>query len=65
MKRSSNMQKNTDEKILRQLVVIADLLDKAIKMFKEQQQADIENRLSKAEKEWLLATDKKKGNKYE
>ena len=65
MKRSSNMQKNTDEKILRQLVVIADLLNKAIKMFKEQQQADIENRLSKAEKEWLLATDKKKGNKYE
>ena len=54
------MQNNTDEKILRQLVVIADLLDKAIKMFKEQQQADIENRLSKAEKEWLLATDKKK-----
>ena len=60
MKRSSNMNKNTDEKILRQLVVIADLLDKAITMFKEQQQADIENRLSKAEKEWLLATDKKK-----
>ena len=60
MKRSSNMQKKTDEKILRQLVVIADLLGKAIKMFKEQQQADIENRLSKAEKEWLLATDKKK-----
>ena len=59
------MQKKTDEKILRQLVVIADLLGKAIKMFKEQQQADIENRLSKAEKEWLLATDKKKGNKYE
>ena len=59
------MQKNTDEKILRQLVVIADLLNKAIKMFKEKQQADIENRLSKAEKEWLLATDKKKGNKYE
>ena len=54
------MQKKTDEKILRQLVVIADLLGKAIKMFKEQQQADIENRLSKAEKEWLLATDKKK-----
>ena len=44
------MQKNTDEKILRQLVVIADLLNKAIKMFTEQQQADIENRLSKAEK---------------
>ena len=60
MKRSSNMQKKTDEKILRQLVVIADLLGKAIKMFKEQQQADIENRLSKAEREWLLATDKKK-----
>ena len=60
MKRSSNMNKNTDEKILRQLVVIADLLDKAITMFKEQQQADIENRLSRAEKEWLLATDKKK-----
>ena len=60
MKRSNNMQKNTDEKILRQLVVIADLLDKAIKMFKELQQADIENRLSKAEKEWLLATDDKK-----
>ena len=60
MKWSNNMQKNTDEKILRQLVVIADLLNKAIKMFKEQQQADIENRLSKAEKEWLLATDKKK-----
>ena len=60
MKRSSNMQKKTDEKILRQLVVIADLLNKAIQMFKEQQQADIENRLSKAEREWLLATDKKK-----
>ena len=60
MKRSSNMQKNTEEKILKQLVVIADLLNKAIQMFKEQQQADIENRLSKAEKEWLLATDKKK-----
>ena len=60
MKRSSNMQKKTDEKILRQLVVIADLLGKAIKMFKEQQQADIENRLSKAEKEWLLATTDKK-----
>ena len=57
------MQKNTEEKILKQLVVIADLLNKAIKMFKEQQQADIENRLSKAEKEWLLATDKKKGDK--
>tara|TARA_R100001594_G_scaffold10546_1_gene24739 strand:+ start:1447 stop:1611 length:165 start_codon:yes stop_codon:yes gene_type:complete len=54
------MQKNTEEKILKQLVVIADLLNKAIQMFKEQQQADIENRLSKAEKEWLLATDKKK-----
>ena len=54
------MQKKTDEKILRQLVVIADLLGKAIKMFKVQQQADIENRLSKAEKEWFLATDKKK-----
>ncbi len=54
------MNKNTDEKILRQLVVIADLLDKAITMFKEQQQADIENRLSRAEKEWLLATEKKK-----
>ena len=49
-----------DEKILRQLVVIADLLDKAINMFKEQQQADMDNRLSKAEREWLLATDKKK-----
>ena len=60
MKRSSNMQKNMDEKILKQLVVIADLLDKAITMFKEQQQADIENRLSRAEKEWLLATTDKK-----
>ena len=49
-----------DEKILRQLVVIADLLDKAINMFKEQQQADMDNRLSKAEREWLLATDNKK-----
>jgi len=57
------MQKNTEEKILKQLVVIADLLNKAIQMFKEQQQADIENRLSKAEREWLLATDKKKGDK--
>ena len=60
MKRSSNMQKNTEEKILKQLVVIGDLLNKAIQMFKEQQQADIENRLSKAEKEWLLATTDKK-----
>ena len=57
------MQKNTEEKILKQLVVIADLLNKAIQMFKEQQQADIENRLSKAEREWMLATDKKKGDK--
>ena len=31
-----------------------------IKMFEEKQKADIENRLSRAEKEWLLATDNKK-----
>jgi len=54
------MNKNTEEKILKQLVVIADLLNKSIKMFEEKQKADIRNRLSKAEKEWLLATDDKK-----
>lgn len=49
-----------EEKILQQLVRIAKLLNEAIQLYKEQQQADMDNRLSKAEKEWLLATDKKK-----
>ena len=49
-----------EEKILKQLTNIAKLLNEAIQLYKEQQQADMDNRLSKAEKEWLLATDKKK-----
>ena len=49
-----------EEKILQQLVRIAKLLNEAIQLYKEQQQADMDNRLSKAEKEWLLVTDKKK-----
>ena len=40
---------------------IAKLLNEAIQLYKEQQKADIENRLSKAEKEWLSATHKKLG----
>ena len=49
-----------EEKILQQLTKIAKLLNEAIQLYKEQQQADIENRLSKAEIEWLLATTDKK-----
>ena len=49
-----------EEKILKQLTNIAKLLNEAIQLYKEQQKADINNRLSRAEKEWLLATDKKK-----
>ena len=49
-----------EEKILKQLTNIAKLLNEAIQLYKEQQQADMDNRLSKAEREWLLATDKKK-----
>ena len=49
-----------EEKILKQLTKIAKLLNEAIQLYKEQQQADIRNKLSKAEKEWLLATDDKK-----
>jgi hypothetical protein len=49
-----------EEKILKQLTKIAKLLNEAIQLYKEQQQADMDNRLSKAEKEWLLAIDKKK-----
>ena len=49
-----------EKKILQQLTKIAKLLNEAIQLYKEQQQADMDNRLSKAEKEWLLATNKKK-----
>ena len=40
-----------EEKILKQLTNIAKLLNEAIQLYKEQQQADMDNRLSKAEKE--------------
>ena len=36
-----------EEKILQQLTKIAKLLNEAIQLYKEQQQADIRNRLSK------------------
>ena len=39
-----------EEKILKQLIKIAKLLNEAIQLYKEQQQADIRNRLSKQKK---------------
>jgi len=52
-----------EEKLLKQLKRIADALEKTNELVKEKQKADINGMLTKAETEWLLAQQDKKGKK--
>ena len=52
-----------EEKLLKQLKRIADALEKANELVKEEQKADLKGMLTKSETEWLLAQQGKKGKK--
>ena len=51
------------DRIVRQLIRIAEALEKSNKLVKEKQKADLKGMLTKSETEWLLAQQGKKGKK--
>ena len=48
------------DRIVRQLIRIAEALEKTNKLSKEKQKADLKGMLTKSETEWLLAQQGKK-----